>query len=289
MTRSRRSSSPASNPQPEYTPLSRVRLSAGSGGMISSPSSVSRTSPWLPFAGWVSRSARAVCNSSSAAASASAAPTGLPTRWQQDRVPAFRLAPLQRLPGQPAAHAGQEPTAFRRQHRQVHGVRVEAPQVGQLLQLRLYRARARRRRPHTRPGRRGPAEIGVRDQQNVQIGAPYPRPGLRPRVSPSRGHPAQQPDHPWPDNPGRKQVGTRRGPSTRRCPSSASRRSRPPRASHSLSVASRPQARRQPAQRVAAQAAAARRSMACRASQAARTPRGRLSSAQTRTNVGPCR
>jgi hypothetical protein len=52
---------------------------------------------------------------------------------EQDRLPAFRVAPLQRLPGRSAAHAGREPARLCRQRRQVYGVRVEAPQVGRLL------------------------------------------------------------------------------------------------------------------------------------------------------------
>lgn len=132
---------------------------------------------------------------------------------EQDRVPAFRLAPLQRLPGQPPPHPGQEPAPLRRQHRQVYGVRVEPAQVGQLLQLRLHRGRARRRRPHAQPGQRRAAEVGVRDQQQVQLGAPpvgeqvlHPGPGLRPGAGPGRGHPAQQQDHPGPEHPRRQQI-----------------------------------------------------------------------------------
>ncbi|WP_261566638.1 hypothetical protein [Frankia gtarii] len=45
---------------------------------------------------------------------------------QQDRVPALRLPPLQRLRRQPTTHRGQEPAPLRRQHRQVEGVRVHA-------------------------------------------------------------------------------------------------------------------------------------------------------------------
>jgi dienelactone hydrolase len=46
---------------------------------------------------------------------------------EQDRVPVFRLAPLQRLPGQPPPDPGQEPAPLRRQHRRVHGVQCSAP------------------------------------------------------------------------------------------------------------------------------------------------------------------
>ena len=61
-------------------------VSAVSGGMISSPSAVSRISPGPPpRASWVSRSARAACSSSLATAKASAADAGLPARWQNSR------------------------------------------------------------------------------------------------------------------------------------------------------------------------------------------------------------
>lgn len=67
---------------------------------------------------------------------------------------------------------------------------------------------ARKSAIHSRP-----AEVGVRDQQQVQLGAPpvgqqmlHPRPRLRPSAGPGRGHPPQQQDHPWPDHPRRQQV-----------------------------------------------------------------------------------
>lgn len=56
--------------------------SADSGGMISSPSSLSRICPGLPAASWASRSASAVCSSAVTAVIAAAAPAGLPTSWQ---------------------------------------------------------------------------------------------------------------------------------------------------------------------------------------------------------------
>ncbi|TWG12592.1 hypothetical protein FHX34_105459 [Actinoplanes teichomyceticus] len=138
---------------------------------------------------------------------------GLRQHRQQDRIPAFRLPPLQRLRRQPAPHTGQEPAPFRRQHRQIQRVLVQPAQIGQLLQLRLHRGRARRRRPDSRPRQRRTPQKRIRHQQQVQLVAPlisqqvrHPGPRLLPRPRPGRGHMLQQVDHSRPDHPSRDQI-----------------------------------------------------------------------------------
>lgn len=60
---------------------------------------------------------------------------------KQDRIAALRIAPFQRLRGQPAPDRGQEPAPLRGQPRQVQGVRAQAAQELQLGDLSFHRSR----------------------------------------------------------------------------------------------------------------------------------------------------
>ena len=138
---------------------------------------------------------------------------GLRQQGQQDQVTTFRFPPRQGLTRQPPTHPDQEAPALGRQHRQIHGVSVQAAQERQLGHLGLHCGRAHARWSGTQPGQRRFAQVGVDRQQCVQIGAAirieqvrHAGPGLCPRPGSCGGDTLKQMHHTRPHRLPRGQV-----------------------------------------------------------------------------------
>ncbi|CAM3309836.1 hypothetical protein PSET11_02482 [Arthrobacter ulcerisalmonis] len=132
---------------------------------------------------------------------------------KQDRVAALRIAPFQRLHGQPAPDRGQEPTPLGGQHRQVQSVRAQATQKLQLGDLSFHRGRGRLDRPCRQPPQPRHTDLRVSHQQRVQRGAPgigkltrQPVERLPLRLLPRVRDPLHHSHRPGPEHPRRDQV-----------------------------------------------------------------------------------
>ena len=98
---------------------------------------------------------------------------------QQDRIPALRIATLQRLPGQTAAQHGQEPATLSRQHRQIKSVRAQTAHELQLLDLVAHSGCRRLHRRRRQPPQPRHPDRDIGDQQAVQLRAALRRQLMR--------------------------------------------------------------------------------------------------------------
>jgi hypothetical protein len=135
---------------------------------------------------------------------------------QQDRVPALRLPPLQRLCRQATPDGGKEPAVLRRQYRQIQRVRVHPAQELQLLHLRRHRRGRGFHRPGAQPPKPSHPNRGVHHQQAIQSGPALAGKLVRqqaerlpPRLFPGVRDPLDHRDRARPDHPRRHQVLTR--------------------------------------------------------------------------------